>query len=488
MTAEAPELAGGTLKELEAALQQLADQKRYRRIDFFEPYDKQREFFANGATKRERLLSAGNQLGKTEAGAFETACHLTGQYPDWWPGRRFTHAPRGWADGETGLLVRDVQQKKLCGQPGVDADWGTGFIPKAALLDKSLARGVTDAYDTIQVRHVSGGISTLTFKSYEQGRQKHQGEPVDFIWCDEEPPEDVYTEIVTRTNATGGLVYTTFTPLKGMSSVVMRFFSPADDDDGAKERALTIMVIEDAKHIPPEQRAKIIASYPAHEREARTRGVPLLGSGRIFQISEEQVREPLIEYIPAHWCKLWALDFGIDHPFAAILLLWDKDNDVVHIHHAVRIKDQFPINHAAVLKRIGANVPVAWPHDGNQRRQDGTVGTTLALQYRTQGLKMLPTHATFPDGGYSTEAGIMEMQERFRESRLKVASHLTEWFEEYRLYHRKDGLIVKQNDDLMSATRIGVMARRFARPVALGSHVARKSNTGVASDIEFELF
>jgi phage terminase large subunit-like protein len=126
--------------------------------------------------------------------------------------------------GETSLLARDVQQKKLCGEPGVESAFGTGLIPKEAFADKpSLARGVTDAYDTIQVKHKSGGISVGRFKSYEQGRAKFQGETLDFVWFDEEPPLDIYTEGLTRTNASGGIVFVTFTPLLGMSKVVKRF-------------------------------------------------------------------------------------------------------------------------------------------------------------------------------------------------------------------------------------------------------------------------
>jgi phage terminase large subunit-like protein len=141
---------------------------------------------------------------------------MTGLYPPGWKGRTFDRATKGWVAGETSLVVRDVQQKKLCGEPGVDELFGTGMIPKDLFVDKpSLARGVTDAYDTIQVRHVSGGVSVARFKSYEQGRQKFQGESIDWGWCDEEPPEDVYAEFLTRTVATGGMCFMTFTPLKG---------------------------------------------------------------------------------------------------------------------------------------------------------------------------------------------------------------------------------------------------------------------------------
>lgn len=470
------------LQALHDTLEELWERNKTNRLQAFVPYPKQQRFFDLGLTKRERLLIAGNQLGKTEAGAVEAAYHLTGLYPDGWLGRRFANPVRMWAAGETSLLVRDVQQKKLFGSPGVKEEFGTGYIPKDTILDTSLARGVTDAYDTVQVRHVSGGISTITFKSYEQGRTKFQGEPVDFIWGDEEPPIDIYTEMLTRTNATKGSVIITFTPLLGMSDVVKRFLQEEDPD-----RATVTMTIYDALHYTDEDRARIIKSYPAHEREARTQGVPMLGSGRIFVYSDEAVAEPPLDYLPQHWPKLWGIDFGISHPFGAALIAWDKDADVVHLIHALKFEGQLPINHAAAMKAIGAQVPVAWPQDGTAREK--TSGKPLSDSYKQQGLLMLPEHATWPTGGVSTEAGILEMDQRFSTGRLKVAAHLSAWFEEFRMYHRKDGIIVKVNDDLLSATRIALMMKRHARLVPLGGPrgIGVRRQT-VARDVDFPLF
>lgn len=470
------------LLEIAEGLEAALYRKKYQQFYDFRPYPKQMEFLALGRTKRERLLIAGNQNGKTHTGAFEAAAHLTGLYPDWWKGRRFDKPTKGWIAGETSLVVRDVQQKKLCGEPGVDELFGTGMIPKDLFSDKpSLARGITDAYDTIQVRHKSGGVSVARFKSYEQGRTKFQGESIDWGWADEEPPEDVYAELLTRTVATGGMCYMTFTPLKGRSSVVLRFLDEPDDN-----RGVTAMTIDDALHIPPEERAKIISAFLPHEREARARGVPTLGSGRIFMTPEGIITEPPIEYIPPQWSKLWGIDFGIGHPFAAVLLLWDRDNDVIHVHHAYRIADALPIQHAHAMKQIGAAVPVAWPKDGGDREKSS--GEPLAASYKKHDLRMLPDHATWPDGGVSTEAGILEMDERMKSGRFKVAAHLSEWFEEYRFYHRKDGQIVKLKDDLLSATRIAVMAKRFGKTVQLGSQGVAKDVSTIAVGSDFDVF
>lgn len=463
----------------------MTEHRRFNRWEYFEPYDKQLVFFDLGRSKKERLLCAGNQLGKTEAGAYEFMLHLTGLYPSWWNGRRFDRPIRAWAAGETSTLVRDVQQKKLCGQPGVEEAFGTGFIPKHLFIERpSLARGVTDAYDTMQIRHASGGISTCTFKSYEQGRTKFQGEPVDLIWCDEEPPMDIYSECLTRTTATKGMVLITFTPLKGKSAVVIRFM-----DEPSEDRAMVVMTIRDVGHISKEEADSIIAGYPAHERAARANGVPMMGEGRIFPYADEVVQEPplLTEWIPLHWTKLWSIDFGIGHAFAATLMLWDRDRDILHVHDAFKMKDALPIMHAPRMRTVAAQVPVAWPQDGTQREK--STGETLASVYRKERLLMLPDHATWEDGGNSTEAGILEMQQRMLTGRFKVAEHLGAWYEEFRVYHRKDGAIVKLNDDVMSATRVGVMAKRKGRPVPLGPKgFDRSRQGGIAKGTDFDLF
>lgn len=472
--------AGPDLRALLETLEAAVQRKLFNKLTFFKPYPKQCEFFDAGLTAKERLLIAGNQLGKTEAGAFEMACHLTGLYPEWWLGHRFDHPVKAWAACESGLLVRDGAQAKLCGEPGVTEAFGTGFIPKKLIVGQpTLGRGVTNGFDTVQVRHTSGGISTLGFKSYEQGRQKFQSATLDLMWCDEEPPLDIYMECLARLTATQGILMMTFTPLLGGTAVVHRFLEEEADD-----RATVGMDIKDALHISPERAQEIEASYPSYMRDARVHGIPMLGSGRIFRIAEENIKEPAIERIPTTWAKLWGLDFGILHPFAAVLIAYDRDDDVVHVLHTIRIKDATPLQHADAIRSVGINVPVAWPHDGTQR--DKGSGSSLASMYRKHGLKMLPTHATWPTGGVDTETGIQEMTERMETGRLLIADHLTQFFEEFRSYHRKDGLIVKERDDILSATRIAIMAKRFARAVPLGSEEARSRIPETAED--FDLF
>lgn len=213
-----------TKLELLQLLEEQRRRERRNRLVNYSPYPKQVEFHNAGAQHRERLFMAGNQLGKTLAGGAEMAMHLTGKYPDWWDGRRFNEPILAMCGSESTELTRDGAQKQLIGPPDDEKEWGTGFIPGDDIVSWSRRLGVADAIDTVTVKHVSGGKSTLLFKSYDQKRRKWQANTAHVVWFDEEPPLEIYMEGLTRTNATDGLVYLTFTPLLGMSEVVMMFF------------------------------------------------------------------------------------------------------------------------------------------------------------------------------------------------------------------------------------------------------------------------
>jgi phage terminase large subunit-like protein len=179
---------------------------------------------------------ASNQTGKTYCGSAEMAFHLTGEYPDWWEGRRWEKPVRAWAASVTSEVTRDGVQRLLCGEPSDSEALGTGLIPHAKIIETKRRPNVPNAVASVTVKHKSGGNSSLVFKSYDQGREKFQADTLDIIWLDEEPPADIYYEALTRTNATGGMVYLTFTPLLGMSDVVMRFLN---DDDVATDTGLS---------------------------------------------------------------------------------------------------------------------------------------------------------------------------------------------------------------------------------------------------------
>lgn len=185
-----------------------------------ELYPKHLEFFRAGTEHRERLMLAANRIGKTEGvGGYETTLHLTGLYPDWWEGKRYDRGIKCWAAGDTSKTVREIIQDKLLGPPG---SFGTGLIPGDLLLRVTPKTGIPDAIDTIYVQHTKG-VSTLVLKSYDQRREAFQGTEQDLIWLDEECPLDIYAECLIRTMTTNGSIMCTFTPLQGLTDMVLSF-------------------------------------------------------------------------------------------------------------------------------------------------------------------------------------------------------------------------------------------------------------------------
>ncbi len=307
-------------------------------------------------------------------------------------------------------------------------------------------------------------MTRIRLKYYEQGREKFQADTVDFIWLDEEPDEGIYMEALTRTNATGGYVVMTFTPLKGMSKVVKRFIKEKSPD-----RCVVSMTIEDAIHISPETRQQIINSYAKHEREARIYGKPIPGSGQIFPIAREDIScDPFdMNSVPFFWQELAGIDFagsGADgHPTAAVRLLYNTQDDIIFVTNTYRRKGGTPMVHAAALKPWG-KVPFAWPHDGLQH--DKGSGVPLKDLYTREGLNMLPDNARFEDGSNGVEAGIAILLQRMETGRLKIFSHLHDLFDEISSYYRNDGKIIKVDEDCICALRYSAaMCLRFARRV-----------------------
>lgn len=234
--------------EIEAMLAPiLADEERakYNRFaDLFpdtgplrrELYVKHMEFFTAGETHRERCFMAANRVGKTVAGGYETTAHLTGLYPEWWPGRTFKRPIRAWAAGDTNETTRDIIQLELLGNVvtvnGRKALDGSGLIPRECIGQPKWKQGVMDLVDTVPILHRTGGWSHIGFKSFDQGRRSFQGTAKELIWLDEECPIDVYGECMMRVATTRGILMTTFTPLSGLSEQVLQFL-PSEMRPGA---------------------------------------------------------------------------------------------------------------------------------------------------------------------------------------------------------------------------------------------------------------
>lgn len=431
---------------------------KYNQLSLYVPYEFQSTFHSSrddyGDLARQRCLMAGNKTGKTFCGAAELSYHLTGLYPEWWNGWRFDRAIQAWAAGQSHYATRDIVQTELLGLAGDPEKLGTGAIPKHLIINTERNPGVPNGIGMVLVKHVSGENSRLMFKSYDSGAAAWMGVAVDVIWLDEEPPQDIYSQSLRASLKTGGPVYLTFTPERGVTGVVQNFLN-----ERKKGQALVTASWDDAPHLSEEVKEEILSALPMHERQMRSKGIPVLGSGQVFPIAEDSFAVDAFA-LPDHWPKLAGIDFGFDHPTAVVWLSWDRDTDTVYVYDIYCQSGSGMLQHAEAIRLRGNWIPVVWPHDGSQH--DKGSGISLADQYRKAGVNFVGSHFQNPEGGISVEAGLMAMMTRFETGRLKVFSHLQEWFKEFRVYHRKEGKIVRKNDDLMSATRYAVQSLRYA--------------------------
>ena len=219
---------------------------------------------------------------------------------------------------------------------------------------------------------------------------------------------------------------------------------------------------DDVHHLNEKAKADLIASYPSHELETRTKGVPMMGEGAVFPLDDEEISCEPFE-VPRHFPRINGVDFGIDHPFACAFNAWDRDSDTWYVYDCYRTSGQTPVYHAAAIKKYGNWIPVAWPHDGMAR--DKGSGKMLKDQYREHGVAMLNRSSRYDEekgGGQPVEPIVLEMYERMRTGRLKVFKNLSYWFQEKRMYHRKDGKIQPVRDDLLKATMYAMMDKRRA--------------------------
>jgi phage terminase large subunit-like protein len=422
-----------------------------------ELYQKHLAFFRFGATHQIRGLMSANRIGKTEGGGgYELTCHLTGRYPPWWEGARFTERVRAWAAGDTRQTTKEIIQQKLLGDFG---KFGTGMIPAADIVKTSPLPGVPEAVGTVWVKHydwaeyartrkwVQDGTSRLSFKSYDQGREAFQGTEQEVIWLDEEADEGIRGECIVRLMTTDGILIETFTPLKGMTPVVMTYL-PNGYEEGMTEavtdnRALVMAGWDDVPHLTEEQKRKMLAETLPHLIDARSKGIPSIGAGAVYPLAESEF---LVDDIPilAGWPRAYALDVGWNRT-AAVWGAQDPNSKIVYLYAEYYRGQAEPPIHAAAIKKRGDWIPgVVDPSARGRSQKDGE---KLLDLYTENGLHLKPS-------ANDVDTGLLIVWQGLSTGSIKVFKSLQNWRREYRMYHRNEkGVIVKENDHLMDATR-----------------------------------
>jgi phage terminase large subunit-like protein len=425
-------------------------------------YDWQFEFCSNTKSFYESCLCSANQIGKTRVGTTMDAYHLTGEYPDDYPGYKFDFAPLCWSLGYSMEKTRDLLQNELFGTYSHQLGFAGGLIPKEKIHSFESAQGTINAMRTVRVKHKLG-VAVIQFWSYTQGQHAIMGDVVDWVHVDEEPRDQtIRPQLLTRTingdRGKGGRVIYTFTPENGRTELVIQFA-----DNRSSDQSYLQVGWDRAPHMTEEKKERLLAQYPAYQRKMRSEGEPMLGHGRIYDIDDNFILcDPF--KIPSFWNVIGGMDFGYDHPQAFIKLAIDPDNDIIYETNSWK-QPKVSANDAwGATKKWTEGLPIAWPADGLQHEKGKDVATQQKENWLDAGFKLLPEHATWIKGGVSVENGLYEIADRQRKGTWKVFKGQPDSMAEHRQYHRDErGKRVEIMDDILDAKRYAYMMRRFAK-------------------------
>jgi phage terminase large subunit-like protein len=456
------------LREIAAALKALSDKNKYSKIKTIFPdtgplrrelYPEALRYMAAGKDHRFRVFFGGNRSGKSFTNAVEIVYHMTGEYPEWWTGKVFRKITTVWIVAESGALWRDSMQRLLFGEAGDET--GTGLLPLAKNNNGigiipdgwySMA-GTPGAIGSCVVKNKKGFFVNLVVKTNEMQREQFQAAKVDIVLFDEEPREDIYEEALMRLMSTGrdkepGIAMLAFTPLKGLSNVILKFLpngqipKPGQVMDN-KDQYICCVEQDSVPHLSKEDIEQMAAQTSEHLRDARRKGIPTLGSGRIYPILEKDVVVQPFQ-IPPYWPKAFGLDFGWNCT-AAVWGAKDPSTGILYLYSEYYQGEKIPEMHAIAIKAKGAWIQGLCDPSGGGRNSDGTL---VIEQYRAAGVELTPADN-------SVIAGISRNLSLLESGQIKIFSTLTNFLQEFRVYrydtHNPNKPADKQNDHLMDA-------------------------------------
>lgn len=464
--------------------------KKYNKLAFWKPYPFQLEWIRASKEYRQRYLSAANRIGKTHGACFELAAHITGLYPDDWEGRELdiTDPATFWVIGVSQNSVNTVLMKELLGISDCRnmSELGSGSIPRDCINSFSL---VKDGERCLQVRikHVNGHENTLHFFASTQNEAVFMGSTVDYVLLDEQFPNEteLYAQCLTRTATTKGMISVTCTPELGITPLWDKF---SKDDTG--RLYFQVATWNDAPHLSDDDKAELLAGYPEYQREMRSKGVPVLGSGAVYPFNDSEINGCItkeeIDANPYLYKMLWCCDFGYSSnseadPSVLILLAYSMENDCIYtVSEWNSKKDSFknrlahmPDHMASIIKASDyPYAPLIVPHDG-KRQIEGT-NTTRISEFKRLGINVIPTVFEIPfqykTGAFeiskhtrSLHWTIQFMNKLFSEEKLKInVPQMKQLMNEFRVYQWKEnGEPVDKNNHHLDALRYGAISIKF---------------------------
>ena len=450
----------------------VAEDMQFNQLQYFRPFEHQLAFFKTGKSARRGILAA-NRIGKTVSTCYETAMHLTGIYPDWWTGHRFDGPITAMVAGEGWSQVAMVLQNELLGTQDIKIkeQLGTGAIPRHCIIQDTMRNDGANCLG-VEVRHITGAKSYLLFANYTQEVRQMQGFKLNLAVFDEQPPDDFFSEIVTRTATTQGQVLCSFTPLKGLNGLVSKFWNKEDGYDFIR------VAWDDVPEYDPWEEPFLLKStrlqlerdYLPHEREARIAGKPVMGKGAVFQIrdwptyktGEYDFREfPNIQ-------RVISLDLGLVNDKTVIsLLYWDPSERVAYLHKQIvvqGIEEAVPtqyINH--LLRPEVFGTPIVLPADANTPGRYTMSSSSIRELFQQYELNVYDKAIMNPPDSQGRVTnhksyGINQMRQMLEFGTLQVNENCVEFLREAQNYYVDEQGRFSDPDDTIDSARYGLMA------------------------------
>ena len=457
---------------LEEYVIEVAEDMKYNQLKYFRPFEHQLQFFNTGAASRRGILAA-NRIGKTVSTCYETAMHLTGRYPSWWQGKRFDKPVNVMMAGEGWTQVALVLQNEMLGSNDVkiQESLGSGAIPRDCIVTDTMRNDGANCMG-VEIKHKSGTNSYLLFANYTQEVRQMQGFKLNIAVFDEQPPDDFFSEIVTRTATTQGQVLCSFTPLKGLNGLVSKFWH---HEEGYEHIRVSW---DDVPEYDPwgepfllqSTRQQLERDYLPHERDARRNGVPVMGKGAVFQIRNWPTYKTgdydFRGTMGLH--RVIALDLGLVNDKTVVsLMYWDPDNREAWLHTQIVVQgteEANPMNWVQHLMRPEVfGCPIVLPPDAGTPGRYTMNSQSLREFLESYELNLYPDPIRNPpdEHGKTTNHksyGVNVMRQMLEIETLHVNENCVEFLREAQNYYADEKGRFSDPDDCIDSARYALLA------------------------------
>lgn len=430
-----------------------AEQKRRAESDYLSKYNagekvhlKQLAF--HKCKKKNRWVFGGNRSGKTECGAVETVYMARGIHPY----RENRKEVFGWVVSLTSQVQRDVAQAKILHY--LDPRW---------IVDITMTSGKRDSpeygvIDQIRVKNIFGGISTIGFKSCDQGREKFQGSSLDFVWFDEEPPEDIYRECKMRVLDKSGDIFGTMTPLKGLTFIYDEIYLNSANSD---EVWCEFIEWADNPFLDEREIDEFSASLPESELECRKFGRFKDASGLVYTEfdPEKHVIDPV--ELPYEWQNNLSIDPGLNNPLSCHWYCVDYDGNVYVVAEHFAAKKDIDW-HSERIKAISDEIGWRRSYDGRLTALIDSAANqkTLASVKSVTELFYERGIAVNPNVDKNLFSGIARVKEYFKNDRIFIFRSCVNLIRELKSYRWGDGdAPIKRDDHCLDELRYFIASR-----------------------------